>query len=112
MTEINSFIIMVIMKIYRLSFKNPKKVFLLRLSFVLKIFSMILFSVLFDFKKKEDLYQIKNTDFRDYFRFNKLKFILTTFFFNFLAGSYPINMMYFSLTREIIKIPFYLFAIW
>lgn len=112
MSEVNSFIIMVIMKIYRLSFKNPKKVFLLRLSFVLKFISMIIFSVLYKFKEKYDLQIIKNTNLKDYFKFYRLKFILPTFFFNFLAGSYPIGMMYFSITKEIIKLPFYLFEIW
>ena len=43
--------------------------------------------------------------------FSQLKIIIKHLLFHFLTGSYPISLMYFSLNKELIKLPAYIFEL-
>ena len=114
MSEINSMIIMLIMKICRLNIQSPKKVLVLRIFYMFKFIGFFVYSnfIICNVKHEKWLQQKKKNIFLKYFSFKKFKSIFSHFLFYFLSGSYQTNFMYFSLNMDLIAFPGYLFGLY
>ena len=109
MIEINSLIIMIILRIYKQDFSKQKKIFLLRLCMILRFFIRYFYFQLN--KKKQNgktLLFEGRYDFLEANYFKQFKQFFYKFLFHFISGTYPIGIIYFSLTREIIGLPFFI----
>ena len=99
------------MKIYRLNFQSPKKIFILRLLFTFKLIILFVYSkfITLNVRNENEMQNKKEKILLKYYNFKQLKIIINHLLFHFLTGSYPISLMYFSLNKELIKLPAYIF---
>lgn len=110
MSEINSFIIIGIVKISKLNFNSRKKVLILRSCL---FFKYIITFFYFRYERTKEMrrdYFAKKIEYSFSVRLNaqKFKFFVLNLIFHFLAGSYPIGMIYFSFMKKVIKLPFFI----
>lgn len=110
MSEINWLIIMGIVKTSKLNFKSRKKILFLRSCLLFKCIFNFFYSRYCGTNKRQCQYLVKKNDsffLRDFYG-KQFKFFFINFIFHFLAGSYPIGMIYFSFMKGIIKLPFFI----
>merc|ERR1712216_518088 len=110
MSELNSLIIMSFAKGYRINLKHPRKIFLLRLFFVIQIIINLIKSKIKKRKHRNGNSILNSED----FNFSKWLFskrisnTLTKILFHFLSGTYSLGLIYYSLSKEILSLPFFI----
>lgn len=112
MSEINPLIIMSFAKVYRINLKQPRKIFLLRLFFVIQI---IINSIKFKIKKRKhrngnSLLNSEDFNFSKWLFSKRISTTLTKILFHFLSGTYSISLIYYSLSKKILSLPFFIFG--
>ena len=108
MSELNSLIVMSFAKIYRINLKHPRKIFLLRLLFVIQV---IICSIKFQIEKrkyKKKILKSENINFFKWLFFRRISKTITKILFHFLSGTYSIGLIYYSLSKEILSLPFFI----
>ena len=108
MSELNSLVVMSFAKIYKLNLKNPKKIFFLRLFFIIKfIINMIHLQKMKQLKEKEYIL-INSKKIFEWIFFGKISNTINKIFFHFITGTYSIGFVYYLLCKEILSFPFYI----
>ena len=112
MSELNPIIIMSFAKIYRINLNHSRKIFLLRLFFVAQI---IICWVQFQIKKEKNrssFININNKNFRFFIQpfFKRMIYTIPKILFHFLSGTYSIGLIYYSLSKEILSLPFFIYG--
>jgi|688.fasta_scaffold670896_2 hypothetical protein len=108
MSELNSLVIMSFAKMYRLNLKNPKKIFFLRLFFILKF---IINRIQLQKKKlseKKEYILINSKKNSEWIFLGKISNTINKIFFHLITGTYSIGLVYYSLCKVIISLPFYM----
>jgi len=108
MSELNSLVIMSFAKIYKLKLKNPSKIFFLRLIFIIKfLINMIQLHKKKQLEKKENILINGKKNFEWLFP-GKISNTVNKIFFHFITGTYSIGLVYYSVCKEILSLPFYI----
>jgi hypothetical protein len=108
MSELNSLVILSFAKIYKLNLKNPKKIFFLRIFFFLKFMINMIKALKKTKLEKKECILINSKKIFECFFPGKISNTINKIFFHFITGTYSIGLVYYSLCKEILLLPFYI----